>query len=259
MKSFLLGLGLLVLSFSGFHLKAQNASSSFSVYGASRFFGYDTKNFTLDYADESGITDYFYTAVKLSNPPIGMGLGIGFEHQTENHWAYGLKLEFLYSKPYWLTGAIEVGYTIGSGKVRLRPAIGAFINTSWFNLGKLTPTDSWGNVVTTVKGVNFDIQHDITVSIRSAQLGINPLLNLDFDLSEHLSLRLAGGYALGFYIFNEAEFTGSEYGSTSLNKVSSGVDLKDRNISFKVEGVKTQKVPYNINGVTANVGIVYRF
>jgi hypothetical protein len=218
------------------------AQPSISVSGGVKLIGTENRTTTLWYVDESPSRDNIYKDID----PIG-NLAINLNVRWTDDTPDKVFRPFLEGQGYIgaISGlAFNAGYAYcgtNQGKIRIQPEIGAVLGYCSKGVGTIQNND----VYIQVNNTHFQDYTDVTVALRNAYIGIKPGLSFIFKTGENKEIGLGVNYQIsykaGFLSFRGLDNNGNQ--TTEIEYLTA------KNVGFYVDNQKTDKNPYNPDGL----------
>ncbi|MBA4409716.1 MAG: hypothetical protein C0397_09885 [Odoribacter sp.] len=225
---------------------ALNAQPRISISGGVKLIDAQTRTMTLLYVDESPSRDNIYKDID----PIGniaINLNVRWQDDTPD------KALRLFAEGQGYIGSISglafnVGYAYSGtnqGKVRIQPEIGAVLGYCSKGIGAIQNND----VYIQVNQTQFQDYTDVYVSLRNAYIGIKPGLSFIFNTGMNSEIGLGVNYQLS-YKAGFISFRGTDNNGIQATEIEY---LTARNVGFYVDNNRTDKNPYNPDGLEFKV------
>jgi hypothetical protein len=222
------------------------AQPSISVSGGVKLINTEPRAMTLWYVDESPSRDNIYKDVgQIGN--IAINLNVRWIDDTPDK-AFRL---FMEGQGYIgsINGlAFNLGYAYSGtnqGKVRIQPEIGAVLGYCSKGIGVIENND----VYIQVNQTQFQDYTDVFTSLRNAYIGIKPGLSFVFKTGIDSEIGLGINYQLSY----KAGFISFSGIGQNGNQVTEIEYLTAKNVGFYVEGDRTDRNPYNPDGLEFKV------
>jgi outer membrane protein OmpA-like peptidoglycan-associated protein len=224
-------------------------SQVLTFFGGVKQFDNNSKNLLLYYYDQSTEPNSIYKNITINHKELyTAGVTIGFvDLTTKLYFDLGLQayfqkhnlsggdfgLEIGYVHPYFLNKRIAVFPTVGVGYGFYDLDFGEMINKS-------------GSIQ--INSTTFNAK-SLSVYVRKDYISLRPSLNIYCELSKKVSLQLTGSYLHTFDFKDGISFLSSEY------KKMESVYLTSNNVTFQVDGVKSNELPYSLRGFEVRLGV----
>jgi hypothetical protein len=219
-----------------------NAQPKISISGGIKMINAESVSTTLWYVDESPSRDNIYKNID----PIGdIALQVNVRWQ-DNSPGKDFRL-FMEGQGYigGINGlAFNGGYIYsgkGQSKVRIQPELSAVLGYCSKGIGTIQNND----VYIQVNETKFKDYTDVSVALRNAYLGIKPGLSFIFKTGANSEFGLGVNYQLSY----KAGFISFSGTGQDGNSASDYEFLTESNVGFYVDGRKSDKVPYNPDGL----------
>jgi hypothetical protein len=232
---------LVALLATAFHVL--NAQPAISVSGGVKLIGTEERTTTLWYVDESPSRDNIYKDIGQIGK-VAINLNVRWTDDTPDK----IFRPFIEGQGY--LGAIN-GLSLNGGyvfsgtdegkKVRVQPELGAVIGYCSKGIGAIENND----VYIQVNQTRFQNYTDVFVSLRNAYIGIKPGLSFIFKSGINSEIGLGVNYQLSYKV-GFINFRGTD---NNENIVSEIEYLTAKNVGFYVDGDRTDKNPYNPDGL----------
>ncbi len=223
-------------------MQVANAQKNITISGGVKQIGAESNKMTLWYVDESPSRDNIYKDID----PIGkyaLNLNVRW---TDNTTDKPFRL-FLEGQGY-VGGIMGLAFNGGyaycgtsKGKIRIQPEIGAVLGYCSKGLGEIENND----VYIQVNNTKFQDYTNVSVALRNAYIGLKPGISFVFPAGVEREIGLGVNYQIsykvGFLSFNGTDQDG--------NQASEIEYLTAKNVGFYVDGYRTDKNPYNPDGL----------
>ena len=226
-------------------MQVANAQSSISISGGVKLIGAEANTITLSYIDESPSRDNIYKDID----PIGkyaVNLNVRWTDDTDKP----LRL-FLEGQGY-VGGIMGLAFNGGyaycgtsQGKVRIQPEIGVVLGYCSKGLGMIENND----VYIQVNNTKFQDNTNVSVALRNAYIGLKPGISFVFPAGVEREIGLGINYQIS-YKAGFLSFSGSGQDGVQASDIEY---LSENNVGFYVEGYRTDKNPYNPDGLEFKV------
>jgi len=218
-----------------------NAQPKISISGGVKLINSESSSTTLMYVDESPSRDNIYKDID----PIGnLAINVNVRWQDDSP-DKDFRL-FLEGQGYLgsINGlAFNAGYIYSGksqGKVRIQPEMSAILGYCSKGVGIIENND----VYIQVNETQFQNYTDVSVALRNAYLGIKPGLSFVFKTGANSEFGLGVNYQLSV----KAGFVSFSGTGQDGNSASNFEFLSESNVGFYVNGIESDKVPYNPDG-----------
>ena len=228
-----------ILMICGYLLKSQ---TSFSISGGVKMIPPDSRTVTLLYVDESPSQDNIYKDVKQSG-----NLCINFAARYQDNDVTKNYHLFVEGQGYF--GSLN-GIALNTGlfyrknfdsKFILQPELAFVIGFSSKGIGEIENND----IYIQVNNTHFQDYTNVNVAVRNLYYGIKPGLNFVFKTGTFKEMGFGVGYQLSLKS-GKLVFSGTNQDG---NATTDSEKLTASNVGFYVDGDKTDKVPFNPDGL----------
>ena len=222
------------------------AQPHISISGGVKLIDSQPRTTTLLYVDESPSRDNIYKDID----PIGnlaINLNVRWQDDTPD------KPFRLFAEGQGYVGSISglafnAGYLYSGtkeGKVRIQPEIGAVLGYCSKGVGVIQNND----VYIQVNQTQFQDYTDVSVALRNAYIGLKPGLSFVFNAGENKEIGLGVNYQIS-YKAGFLSFRGLDNNGTQVSEIEY---LTAKNVGFYVDNNRTDKNPYNPDGLEFKV------
>ncbi len=195
--------------------------------------------------DAPGIS--FTSTESFAKSSYVFNAGINFEYELGYAGLVDFTIGALFGNPFALSADLGGGYELYFGSMSL--TLGADLSF----VGMIKPLGTKNNTNTvTIKGTDFDDNIDIT--LMGGTIGIKPKITFNYQIGQHMKIRLTGGYALYFAPFYYLNFQ-----SASDSKTSAAVDIAESSVTMLLNGNKVSTLPIDFSGPYGGIELVFRF
>ena len=214
----------------------------YSFAGGVKLIKPDDRTVTLWYVDESPSMDNLYVSGTQDG---NMSYLINFRIQEK-----GLDKKFkIFGEGQGYFGvinglALNIGYLYCSNSesnFRVQPELAGLFGYSTTGMGEIENND----VYIQVNDTKFQDYTNVNVALRNVYVGIKPTLSFVAKISTNQEIGLGVSYQLS-YKFGKVVFTGT---GEDGNEAKDSESLNEDNVNFTVDGEKTDKIPFNPDGL----------
>lgn len=222
------------------------AQSSISISGGVKLIGAEKRTTTLWYVDESPSRDNIYKDIsQIGN--IAVNINIRWTNTTPDK-AFR---PFFEGQGYLgsINGlAANGGYVYSGtnqGKVRIQPEMSVVLGYCSKGIGVIENND----VYIQVNETRFQDYTNVYASLRNAYIGIKPGLSFIFKTGANKEIGLGVNYQLSYKV-GFISFSGTGQNGSRVAEIEY---LTANNVGFYVDGSRTDKNPYNPDGLEFKV------
>lgn len=233
---------IIILSILLLLVHALKAQTSYSFSAGVKLIKLDSRVTTLWYVDESPSMDNLYKSVQQEG---NLAISLSARWQDDDAG----KAFHLFVEGQGYLGSIN-GLALNTGlfyrknfdsKFVIQPELAAILGFSSKGIGVIENND----VFIQVNETRFQDYSNVKVAIQNVYYGIKPGFNLIFKTGSASEIGLGIHYQLsiksGIIAFSGVGRDG--------NAASNSEKLTEPNVGFYVDGVKTDKIPYNPDGL----------
>jgi len=228
-----------VLMVFAYVLKAQ---PSMSISGGIKLIKPDQRTITLWYVDESPSRDNIYTDFKQSG---NIAVQASFRYQDDN---LDKKIHPFGEVQGYLGGLNGIALNVGGfyanysqSKFRLKPEFGVVLGYCSKSIGVIENND----VYIQVNNTKFQDYTNVNAALSNVYLGIKPGISFSTETGANSEIGIGVNYQLSIK-FGRVAFSGT---NDDGNAVRDFENLKEKNVGFYVDGEKTDKIPFNPDGL----------
>jgi hypothetical protein len=226
------------------------AQTNLTVSGGVRIIRPENRIVTLWYVDESPSMDNIFKEFKQQgNTCYELSLRyVNYDYNKNMQWfiegqGYLGSLSGLALNP----GLVYTGKN--ESKFKFQPELAASLGYSSKGIGTIENND----VYIKVNNTQFMDYTNVNVSVQNIFFGLKPGLNLGSSTGNGNEIGIRFNYLIS-YKMGYLNFSGT---GQDGNRASDSEDMDARNVSFWVDGEKTETVPFNPDGL--EIKLYYRF
>ena len=222
------------------------AQSSISISGGVKLIGAEQRTTTLWYVDESPSRDNIYKDIAQIGK-IALNVNVRWTDATPDK----VFRPFLEGQGYLgsINGlAINGGYVYSGpnqGKVRIQPEMSVVLGYCSKGIGVIENND----VYIQVNSTQFQDYTNVYASLRNAYIGVKPGLSLIFKTGADKEI----GFGVNYQLSYKAGFISFSGTGQDGNRATEIEYLTANNVGFYVDGTRTDKNPYNPDGLEFKV------
>jgi len=215
-----------------------------SISGGVKLINSDTRTITLHYVDESPSMDNLSTnANQTGNLAFQLNFRFQDAKDDRNYHFFGEGQGYLGS----INGlALNCGILFrGKGKIKIQPEMSGIIGFSQKSIGEIKNND----VYIQVNNTRFKDYTDVQVSLRNIYYGIKLGLSFSVNTGTNSEIGFGVNYQLSAKV-GSIVFSGKGQDGKSTSDTEG---LGEKNVGFYVDGYKTDKIPYNPDGLELKI------
>jgi hypothetical protein len=218
------------------------AQPRISISGGVKLIGSESRKMTLLYVDESPSRDNLYKDIDpIGNFAVNLNVRWNDNSSTKALRPY-IEAQGYVGSVFGL--ALNGGYAyIGSnsGKVRIQPELSAVLGYCSKGIGEIENNDLYIQVNNT----KFQDNTNVSVSLRNAYIGLKPGISFVFPAGVEREIGLGINYQIS-YKAGFLSFSGADQNGTQTSDIEY---LSANNVGFYVDGYRSDKNPYNPDGL----------
>lgn len=221
-----------------------------SVTAGAKFLDFKSKTVDFFFVDDSPSRDNIYTNVDMkADKVLNLAVTVDNLKKSQNIY-YDLNLEGFFGKYFGLDLSASLGYPLylSNKKISIIPTISGGYGYSEKEIGTIINND----VYIQVNNTKYKNYTNVDASLRRQYFLVRPSLNLFFDLSKKIQLRINTAYTIPFSMVDEAIFTGKDGNDKSITETK---DLNGNNVAFYVDGLKSSSIPFSTKGLEIKIGL----
>ncbi|MBK9334159.1 MAG: hypothetical protein IPM96_17555 [Ignavibacteria bacterium] len=211
---------------------------------------FKSSNIQLSYRDESPAPDVFNSNKSIKNE-LFYSFGISYDNFSHDKEVYANVIGNLYvGELFGVNLGLTIGYPFYVNKkknISFLPALTTGIAYTNKDMGELINTTGYIQVNETKFGTN----QNVDVSLAKTDFILRPNLSILIDVSPTIQLRLIGNYLFDINIKQFIDFQGKD---NSGKYVSDNEEANATNISYYVNGSKSEEIPFSIRGFEIGLG-----
>ncbi|MBX7047124.1 MAG: hypothetical protein K1X86_14940 [Ignavibacteria bacterium] len=240
-----------------FLLLIHNASHAqyLNIFAGAKFPEFNTTNIQLAYVDESPDPDLFYANTSLKKEAY-YTVGVSYDnYKHEKELYYNAIGNVQFGEIFGFEIGASLGYPVfisKTKKISIVPTVSGGFSYASKRLGELINN----TVYIQVNSTKFADNTNVKVGLVKTDLFLKPSLNILWDLSSKYQLRVTGSYETDFNLKQFIEFSGKD---NSGKAVSDKEDTDARNLSYNINGSKSNSIPLNIKGFEVKLGFAINF
>lgn len=208
---------------------------------------------SLDYTDDSPRSDDFYSDKEIKKSSYAFNLDFGLQGGRKNahHWEIILGGSFgsLLVRFY---GQAGYGWNIpvAKGRMTVRPVLNLAYGNVRYKLGDMIN----GSEYIQVNDTKF-YSDKVAVSAVTNPLAAIPRIDIPFSIGKKAAIKIFAGYHFTLSTSDPfIRFSGEDYDKES---VTAKEKIKEANINLKINGIRIQKMPVDLDGFVFGLGVSF--
>jgi hypothetical protein len=223
------------------------SQSGMSLSGGLKFVSVENRTIDFWYIDESPSRDNISKQFEISgSKSIDLGLRYKFDNNF-NAYSWNIGGQFYIGA---LIGLALEGGIILTGKnndknFKFQPELNVVVGNSWIGIGPIENND----IYIQVNETKFRDYTNVNVRLETLYMGLKPGINISYKLSNERYLGIRGSYQISVKK-PSIGFNGKDDYDEAASATES---LKENNVGFYIDGVSSNKMPFNPDGIEVKV------